>query len=180
LLFALLTGGDYDEGVRGCGANIAHGLAKCAFGQQLRHILVSYAGTRRTVELAVWREHLRAELKTNTSKLLGKKQRKLAECIPDPFPNSRVVDLYTNPYTSSSFNYMAQAPKTNDWVPREPDIPALARFACQNLNWGQEDLTQHFPTVIWPAVAFRMISLVRLYSAESNFPSDGRHIPSNL
>ena len=35
LLFALLSGGDYDNGVEGCGAVTALGLAKCGFGDQL-------------------------------------------------------------------------------------------------------------------------------------------------
>jgi holliday junction resolvase YEN1 len=35
LLFASLSGGDYDNGVEGCGAITALGLAKCGFGDQL-------------------------------------------------------------------------------------------------------------------------------------------------
>ncbi|KAK7006106.1 flap endonuclease GEN 1 [Favolaschia claudopus] len=158
LLFVLLTGGDYDDGVRGCGANIAHPLAKCGFGRELRHILVSFAGDQRSQELALWRDRLRAELRTNSSNLLQRKQPRLAASIMDTFPSSRVIDLYINPYTSWSFNFIGRAPQGEDWVPREPDIRALVAFAKDRLNWSGEELVKRFPTVVWPGVGFRMIS----------------------
>ncbi|KAK7013859.1 PIN domain-like protein [Favolaschia claudopus] len=158
LLFVLLTGGDYDDGVSGCNANIAHSLAKCGFGRELHHILLSYAGDRRSRELALWRDRLRVELETNSSKLLHERQPMLAALIMDTFPSSRVIDLYINPYTSWSFNYIGSPPQIENWVPREPDIRALAAFAKDRLNWTQEELEKRFPTVIWPGVGFRMIS----------------------
>ncbi|KAK7054028.1 flap endonuclease GEN 1 [Favolaschia claudopus] len=158
LLFVLLAGGDYDNGILGCGAEIAHALAKCGFGRELRHLLVSYAGDRRVRELALWRDRLRAELRSNTSNLLRKKQPRLAASILDMFPSSRVVDLYTNPYTSWSFNYVGSAPQVENWMPQEPDIPALVAFAKDKINWTQEEIEKRFPSVIWPGVGFRMIS----------------------
>ncbi|KAK7027621.1 hypothetical protein R3P38DRAFT_3315205 [Favolaschia claudopus] len=158
LLYVLLAGGDYDDGVPGCGAVNAQALARCGFGQRLRQILVSYAGKLRDRELAVWRDQIRAELRTNASNLLKNKQAKLAKQIPDSFPSSRVVDLYTSPYTSWSFKYMGQAPQVEAWVPREPNIHALATFARDRLNWDEDKVKKRFLTVVWPPVAFKMIS----------------------
>ncbi|KAK6984508.1 flap endonuclease GEN 1 [Favolaschia claudopus] len=158
LLYVLLAGGDYDDGVPGCGANNAQAHARCGLGHRLRQILVSYAGELHDRELAVWRDQLRAELRTNASNLLRNKQAKLAKRIPDSFPSSRVVDLYTSPYTSWSFKYIGQAPQVEAWVPREPNIHALATFARDKLHWDEEKVKKRFVTVVWPSVAFKMIS----------------------
>ncbi|KAJ7745549.1 PIN domain-like protein, partial [Mycena maculata] len=98
LIFALLVGGDYDDGLSRCGPKIAHGLARCGFGRDLRQILTNFEGAKQEQELALWRVALTNELRTNLSGLLDKRHRKLE--IPDDFPNVDVVELYIDPLTS--------------------------------------------------------------------------------
>jgi hypothetical protein len=78
LLFTLLVGGDYDRGLAYCGPKIATALAQCGFGRDLRRILTSFGGAKLQGELGLWREALKAELKSNVSGNLDQHYPKLA------------------------------------------------------------------------------------------------------
>ncbi|KAJ7499115.1 PIN domain-like protein [Mycena latifolia] len=99
-LYALLLGGDYDSGISGAGSTIAHALAKQGFGHKLVNILRSSKGPEVPLLLSAWRDSIRQELRTNSSGLLAKRQPKLADQIPDTFPNLDVAHLYLDPRTS--------------------------------------------------------------------------------
>ncbi|KAJ7933525.1 PIN domain-like protein, partial [Mycena leptocephala] len=106
LLFVLLVGGDHDRGISSCGPRIAHGLAHCGFGRDLRNILTSSGDAeQRDTELAKWRAALRNELRSNSSRLLDRRYPKLAENINRDFPNFDIIELYTDPLTSWSSSF---------------------------------------------------------------------------
>ncbi|KAJ7906134.1 XPG I-region-domain-containing protein [Mycena leptocephala] len=94
ILCALLLGGDYDSGVAGAGVTVAHALAAEGFGKDLVTILKSFQGAELGRRLTVWRNSLRQELRTNSSGHLAKRQPKLANSIPDTFPDIQVAELY--------------------------------------------------------------------------------------
>ncbi|KAJ7755459.1 PIN domain-like protein [Mycena metata] len=158
LLCALVLGGDYDDGLKGAGPMVAHGLANAGFGGDLINILRSLKGSQLRDHLNAWRVKLRQELRTNSSGKLSKRQPKLAESIPDTFPNTRVAELYLNPLTSRSVGFAGAKPNVRFWLPAEPSIPALSTFCSAEFGWRGEHLLQKFNSNLWPAVVFRMIS----------------------
>lgn len=110
ILIALLSGGDYSNGVEGCGPQVAAGLARCGFGDSLvakiRSLSLSITlglqtnggkGSRKASKtrvtlgaaeqaelmqwLETWREDICAELKTNSRGFLKKKSPSLATKI---------------------------------------------------------------------------------------------------
>ncbi|KAJ6483023.1 PIN domain-like protein [Mycena vulgaris] len=165
LLIILMGGGDYDKGIPNCGAKIAHALAKHGLGGELRRILTSYSGLLREQHLATWRNAVQAELRTNSSGFLASRHPKLADDIPDNFPDMRVVDLYINPLTSWSPHFVGHAPDVTLWIPREPVIHEISKFCVERLHWRTPAiLKKRFASVLWPGVAFRMISSVRLFN----------------
>ncbi|KAJ7725790.1 PIN domain-like protein [Mycena metata] len=62
LLCALVLGGDYDDGLKGAGPMVAHGLANAGFGGDLINILRSLKGSQLRDHLNAWRVKLRQEL----------------------------------------------------------------------------------------------------------------------
>ncbi|KAJ7692276.1 hypothetical protein B0H17DRAFT_833546, partial [Mycena rosella] len=142
-----------------CGAKIADALAKHGAGRDLRQILISFAGVLRDQHLAAWRNGIRTELQTNSSGFLARCHPKLAEDIPNSFPDMCVVDLYINSLTSWSPQFLGNPPDVALWVPREPVIHEISTFCREHLGWNTPDvLNKRFFSVLWPGVAFRMIS----------------------
>ncbi|KAJ7802203.1 PIN domain-like protein, partial [Mycena olivaceomarginata] len=156
LLFALLVGGDYDAGIPGCGSKIAHALARCGFGRDLRQILTSSDGARQKDRLDAWRTALKAELSNNSSGLLDRRHRKLADNIPGDFPKLNIVRLYMDPLTSWSPRYDGTSPDTSLWVPREPTIHRVYTCCGTHFQW-QEVILDRLKSNFWPGVALRMI-----------------------
>src|ERR1700733_11147951 len=101
LTFALLSGSDYDDGIKGCGAGIAHGLAKCTF--QCSLIDAFHNGDQhgnRDDLLRAWREEVQQELRTNSQGFLPSRHPGIARDIPDNFPRWEILRLYIQPSTS--------------------------------------------------------------------------------
>lgn len=163
LLFALLVGGDYDLGIEGCGSGIAHGLAKCGFGDTLMNALSSLSGTCLRKFLDLWRKQMREELRTNAAGILGRCYRAVAAKIPDSFPNLSVARLYHSPLTSWSESESAgPVPDRTVWKPREPDIERIATFCTERFAWDPEKLFTKFRSTLWPGVAFQILCSVNL------------------
>ncbi|KAF9026381.1 PIN domain-like protein, partial [Hymenopellis radicata] len=97
LLFALLVGGDYIMGLKGCGKHIAAGLARTHLGDDLQEAFHSLSPTDFAAFCVTWRQHLACELQSNTSGMLSKRFPTLADNIPDTFPVYAVVKLYAAP-----------------------------------------------------------------------------------
>ncbi|KAJ7493957.1 PIN domain-like protein, partial [Mycena latifolia] len=161
LLVALLVGGDYDRGLSKCGPKIAHALARCGFGRDLRRILTSFVGAQQAQQLTTWRAALKAELISNSSGLLDTRQPKLADKITDCFPNLSVADLYIDPLTSWSSRYTGHSPDTSLWIPAEPIVHKVAAFCVTHFGWSQEVIPDRLKSNLWPGVALRMIFSVR-------------------
>ncbi|KAJ7832174.1 hypothetical protein B0H14DRAFT_2364842, partial [Mycena olivaceomarginata] len=117
LLFVLLVGGDYDRGLAHCGPKIATALAQCGFGRDLRRILTTFGGAELQGELGLWREALKAELKSNVSGHLDKCYPKLANEVNSSFPNLDFAELYMDPLTSWSSRFSGAVPETSQLIP---------------------------------------------------------------
>ncbi|THH33505.1 hypothetical protein EUX98_g629 [Antrodiella citrinella] len=96
ILFALLCGGDYDTGgTRGFGRMIAHGLARCGFGDQLIQAYEHAQGGNMQQVLAQWRADVNNEIQTNASGFLGRRSNGLT--LPPDFPNIEILKNYLHP-----------------------------------------------------------------------------------
>ncbi|KAF7324056.1 Flap endonuclease GEN 1 [Mycena kentingensis (nom. inval.)] len=153
LLVALMAGGDYDEGTPGCSAQIAYQLAQLGFGTRLLQILANYHGDARKQRLDTWRKCINFELETNPSGRLDRAHPSVARQLTRSFPQSSIIDLYLNPATSESADLPLPL-----WIPVQPDLAKISRLATSLLGWKGSAKDEKLHRVLWPGVAFRLIS----------------------
>jgi hypothetical protein len=157
ILIGLLSGGDYHAGLSRCGPGIAHGLAKCGFGDELLEATQSLTRAELPEFLARWREGLRNELRTNSRGRLVSKKPSLAKIIPDSFPDIDVLLSYTNPITSAT-DAGARRTHTPPRWDREPDLAKIGHLCELHFEWGLKDIIiKRFRTVLWPSIVLRAL-----------------------
>ncbi|KAH9009129.1 hypothetical protein EDB84DRAFT_1446468 [Lactarius hengduanensis] len=129
ILIGLLSGGDYHPGgLTGCGTGIAHGLAKCGFGDELLKATQSLTRDKLPDFLTTWRKDLRGELRTNSHGHLGSKKPSLAKAVPDTFPDINILLSYTNPIISATDTGTHHTHTLPQWE-HEPDLGKLAHLS---------------------------------------------------
>ncbi|KAH9052035.1 hypothetical protein EDB83DRAFT_2676323 [Lactarius deliciosus] len=158
ILIGLLSGGDYHPaGLARCGTGIAHGLAKCGFGDELLKATQSLARDELPGFLTTWREDMRSELRTNSRGHLGSKKPSLAKAVPDAFPDIDVLLSYTNPIISATDAGARRTHTPPRWE-REPDLGKLAHLCELHFEWGLKDIIiKRFRTVLWPSIVLRAL-----------------------
>ncbi|KAH9856385.1 hypothetical protein C2E23DRAFT_516389 [Lenzites betulinus] len=157
ILIGILRGGDYcQEGLDGCGVALAHGLAKCGFGDTLLQAARTKSREELETFLDGWRDEIRTELRTNARGHLPRKSPKLARSVPDDFPSVDVVLAYTTPVTSEAKG-LAHKNAVVDWD-KEPDLGKIAALCEMYFEWGvKEIIIKRFRTVLWPAAVLRIL-----------------------
>jgi hypothetical protein len=182
ILIALLSGGDYDQaGLSGCGPKVAHGLAKCGFGDRLLSAARTLSRGALQEYLVTWRKDLAEELRTNSRGILGRKCGSLSKAIPEEFPDIDILLSYTNPITSET---EGKAHKIKATWQRPLDLGRIANICELYFEWGvRHIIIKRFRTVIWPAAVFRFLRETVL---EKDLQKDGRpslptttHLPQN-
>ncbi|KII83853.1 hypothetical protein PLICRDRAFT_147946 [Plicaturopsis crispa FD-325 SS-3] len=160
ILIGLLSGGDYHTaGLTRCGPTIAHGLAKCGFGDVLYQAALELTREQLVTFLSGWRERLREELRTNSQGNMGKKSPALAKAVPSDFPDIDVLLSYVNPITSETeaARKGRPAPIHVTWS-KEPDLGGIAQQCEQYFEWGfKERIIKRFRTVLWPSAVLRIL-----------------------
>ncbi|KAJ7048602.1 PIN domain-like protein, partial [Mycena amicta] len=136
ILVALLAGGDYDQGIAGCSAEISHRLAKAGFGTTLHTIVTTHTGDTLQYRLEKWRQSIRAQLVSNPSGLLDRRHPQVASRITAAFPDLRVFNLYAMPTTSWSPHVLADLPDTSRWIPLQPNIARISTLCSDLFHWG--------------------------------------------
>ncbi|KAN0137252.1 hypothetical protein V8E53_004962 [Lactarius tabidus] len=166
ILIGLLSGGDYHQaGLPRCGPGIAHGLAKCGFGDELVKAAHSLSRDELPDFLATWREDLCAELRTNAHGHLGSKKPSLAKAVPDSFPDINVLLSYTNPITSTTDSSARHTHTPPRWE-HEPDLGKLAHLCELHFEWGLKgNIIKRFRTIIWPGIVLRVLRRSALEAA---------------
>ena len=166
ILIGLLSGGDYHQaGLPRCGPGIAHGLAKCGFGDELLKAAHSLSHDELSDFLTTWREDLRAELRTNARGHLGSKKPSLAKAVPDSFPDVDILLSYTNPIISATDASARRTHTPPKWE-REPDLGKLAHLCELHFEWGLKDtIIKRFRTIIWPSIVLRALRRSALEAA---------------
>ena len=168
ILIGLLSGGDYHPaGLAHCGPRIAHGLAKCGFGDDLLKAAQSLPRNELPDFLTTWREDLRGELRTNSRGHLSSKKPSLAKAVLDSFPNIDVLLSYTNPIISATDASACLTHAPPQWE-HEPDLGRLAHLCELHFEWGLKDIIiKRFRTIIWPSIVLRALRRSTLEAAAS-------------
>ncbi|KAK0220040.1 PIN domain-like protein, partial [Armillaria fumosa] len=97
-LFAILLGGDYTDGLKGCGQKTAHALCQTDLGDSLLTAVTTMDPTVLDNFIVGWRIQLQSELLNPT---IGGASRHpaLANKLPDDFLNPQILQLYALPVT---------------------------------------------------------------------------------
>ena len=189
ILIALLVGGDYDkvgallysqrpvafadlrihaqDGIKGCGIKAAYGAARYGLGDSLLDATREQSAEGLDCFLVNWRAELRRALCDDPDRLIGHKCKVAADNIPDMFPDRKILQMYTDPTTSSSPEG-ADAATVLAIVPCQPDLSALASFCFCRFGWSPKVVHEKFEALIWEGAYLRMLSQVSV----SSFPLD--------
>ncbi|KAI0946138.1 hypothetical protein AcV7_010189 [Taiwanofungus camphoratus] len=164
ILIGILRGGDYHQaGLTGCGGTIAHGLAKCGFGDTLLKAARTLPSEHLPEFLSTWRDEIREELRTNSQGHIGRRHPSLAKSIPEDFPNIDVLLSYANPITSETKGKTVRDIPI-DWE-KEPDLGKIAGLCEMYFEWGvKEIIIKRFRTVLWPSAVLRILRRAALLS----------------
>jgi hypothetical protein len=158
ILFALLCGGDYDQGVIKCGSTTAFGLARCGFGDKLLEAVQTFKLESKAFDnfLVQWRIDLQHELESNSRGMLRSRQPQLAQHIPHTFPDRDILQLYIDPFTS--WSAPKNIPDTSLWKIKEPSIVQLVDFCMNNFNWKDlQLLRKKFESILWDGIFLQML-----------------------
>ena len=156
ILIALLSGGDYHQaGLSGCGPKVAHGLAKCGFGDSLLSAARTLSKEDLQEHLTAWKKELAEELRTNSRGILGRRYNSLSKAIPEEFPDIDILMSYAKPITSETEGKTHKIKAT--WE-RPLDLGRIAHICELYFEWGvRHAIIKRFRTVIWPAAVFRFL-----------------------
>ncbi|KAJ7093974.1 PIN domain-like protein [Mycena belliarum] len=174
ILIAILAGGDYSDGLRGCGLAIATGLARAGLGQQLISGLDDQSRANSVAFLRNWCESLRSELETNASGHLPHRCKQLASQLPADFPSLDVINLYRHPIILSKA-------ATRGLAFRAPRLDILAQFSEAHFGWGDSiGILRHFADQLFAGLVIRELTQRALVNdgieAAPNAPSIIRRI----
>ncbi|KAM5535093.1 hypothetical protein V8D89_011179 [Ganoderma adspersum] len=102
ILFALMSGGDYDDGLFRCGPSMAHAMARQHFGDNLVAAYEQHGGAESphfVLWLEQWRSALQTAIRANSAGLMARAA--LNFVIPPEWPKLSTIALYVRPLTSA-------------------------------------------------------------------------------
>jgi Holliday junction resolvase YEN1 len=147
------------QGLRGCGAKIAYGIAQYGLGQNLIWACENYDNAQLAMYLSDVRCELRQLLRTDPSGFIGQQCHILANNVPESFPTIKVLRNYAEPLTSWSPGRY-QAATIPKGCPHEADVSRLALFCSQRFGWVPSVVHKKFETCISPGRSLRSFCLV--------------------
>ncbi|KAK5095186.1 hypothetical protein LTR70_003656 [Exophiala xenobiotica] len=129
ILVALLSGGDYHEGVPGFGPALSCSIARAGFGQELVELVQEGDDDA----LREWRQRLQYELETNESGYFLKRHKTIQ--VPDDFPNRTIMSYYLDPAVSKKEDMKKLEDRWLQWWKKEIDIPGLRDYVGMTFDW---------------------------------------------
>ncbi|KIM45153.1 hypothetical protein M413DRAFT_441836 [Hebeloma cylindrosporum] len=154
MLFALLSGGDYHKGVEKIGKKIAHGLARCEFGDQLLDAYQTLRGPPFERFLEQWRAQVNAELRENRRGFLP---HRTSLSLPHGFPDLSVLEKYANPLTSGGSSSVALRDQGNF------DPAQIAALCEEFFEWGyRSKIIERFRNFLWPCAVIHVLRRMAL------------------
>lgn len=149
------------QGVSKIGPTVAHGLARCGFGEDLMRIYEQRGIQDVKPLLSVWRDRANQELQTNASGFLSRRSNIL---VPIDFPDFKIMENYVNPVTTERQRRPGGGTIRDSKV---MSLPRLAAFCEHHFgDWGYEDeIVKRFRTLLWESV---LIFLLRHAAIEAD------------
>lgn len=129
ILVALLSGGDYHDGVPGFGPGLSCSIARAGFGKELVELIKSNDDEG----LREWRERLQYELETNESGFFAKRHKTVQ--IPDNFPDPNILGYYLKPAVSKEDDLKKLEARWLQWWNKDIDIQALRDYVAMTFDW---------------------------------------------
>ncbi|KAG2029815.1 hypothetical protein BDR03DRAFT_987512 [Suillus americanus] len=138
------AGGDYDEGVSGCGIKITHKVAQQSkIGQEMLHAFLSMAPeefSERAKELVM---ELHSMLATDPYHFLGCRY-----SVPLKFPRREVISKYVDPITAFSATRSSTLAAW-DALSCQPHLADLADFCRVQFGWDDDAIIERMYGGIW-------------------------------
>ncbi|KAG6834956.1 hypothetical protein H0H93_006101, partial [Arthromyces matolae] len=136
-------GGDYDNGLNGCGIKIAHTISTCTtLGDELYTAVIGLSRLDLKTFLCSWRKRLKAVL-AGPNNILGRRYPTLAQAVTNQFPRIEVLYAYLRPPTSCS-----DVPDNHD-----PDLSSLAIWCEKYFSWASsQKLLDRFRSKVWSGI----------------------------
>lgn len=129
ILVALLSGGDYHDGLPGFGSGLSCQIARAGFAEEL--VAIVRSGDEQG--LTEWRERLRYELETNESGYFLRRNSKVT--IPEDFPDRTVMGYYLNPAVSKQEDLKILEARWLQWWNKKIDVAALREYTAMTFDW---------------------------------------------
>ncbi|KAF7980506.1 hypothetical protein HWV62_38016 [Athelia sp. TMB] len=165
ILIALLAGGDYDQGISGCGTSLASRVALYGLGDHLLDIATHHSESSIEGALAGWRDDLIRVLRHDPKNIIGRKCRSIANKIDNTFPSLVVLQAYAKPLTSNLSQHIPQLTSCR------PDLVGLASFCFNRFGWSPCVIHEKFQKHLWHGVCVQ--TLIQLDTWQSMLePSD--------
>ncbi|KAG2358110.1 hypothetical protein BDR07DRAFT_1489870 [Suillus spraguei] len=157
LLMALLCGGDYHDGLPGCGWKTAHGLAQYGIGDDLlrevqaHSLMSSHQGLKDYI--CSWFCHLQEILVKDPLGYIGRHHPKFLNNIPNSFfPDVSIVLAYVKPPTSVLVGH-----DFGSFIHSEVlDLENLA-YLCPVRDAESMGTMRKLQDYIWPSICIRVL-----------------------
>lgn len=160
ILYSLLAGNDFNDGVQGFGSTKALAIAQCGFGNSLIEEM-DKSRSQREQFLKNLKCTIIAELKNNTQGVLPCCYPTVAQTLLDSdFPSRDVLDWFLKP--PNSWSDPIHMPDTTAWVPRGHNYLGIAQFCHNHIGWSVTRAHQKFHKQLWRGVIIRMLCSVQL------------------
>ncbi|RDX40456.1 hypothetical protein OH76DRAFT_1467492 [Lentinus brumalis] len=136
VVFALVAGGDYGKGLKRCGPDAGHALARLGYGDNLLQAYEHRDAVDLPAFLAQWRLDVQQELRTNANKYMTNAYPSVA--IPPDWPPLDQLEMYFDPLTSGRGGGTGGGPPRHR---RPVDLPGIAHFCeRQFTEWGYRSM----------------------------------------
>ncbi|RYP81498.1 hypothetical protein DL770_005880 [Monosporascus sp. CRB-9-2] len=150
-LLALMAGGDYHDGIPGCGPVVAIKAARAGYSGELRALLLARRPTK------AWRDKLVSELRTNDRGRFSRRWTAVANAIPETFPHPTIANYYLKPAVSPREKAEEYGRSVN-WH-KETDARGLREWTAKYLDWKYAYHACKFVNNLAPALLARKLMI---------------------
>jgi hypothetical protein len=156
LLFALVRGSDYSDGLSQAGPVLAEGLSHYDLGNRLYAAASTLETSQLVAFMRSWRTELLSSLTHDTLGVLPRARSRVV--VPDPFPQLSVLRQYVDPLTSWSHGGHEPFQRAHV-LSNRPDIEGITLMCAGNFSWTADVILNIFHKKLWgPCLARALIN----------------------
>lgn len=163
ILYSLLAGNDFNNGVDGIGSVTSLAIAQCGFGDTLIGDCKQMLPHQRLMYFHNIKTRIGYELQYNTRQLLTRRETACAKQLhSSTFPSPKALNWFLNPPTS--WSDPAHVPDTSSWMLQVHHLPKITQFCLDHVGWSSpRQLLKKFHQKLWRGIIIRMLSSVRVF-----------------